>query len=343
MKRILRISALLLLLSVLLSALASCGGGYRMKKSTEKEATPVFTIGEDTVNFELLYTFFLNRMEVAGLTLDTVGAEEFSDLMAAAEAEIAEIYALFAVCREVGIDPFSKDVEKKITEYIKMNVDGGVVGDTWIEGSFEDYDAYLAYIREAYHMNDAVNRLLIRYAICEDLLVSHFKTAYPYTEADVRAFFGSDDCLHIVWVGRTATDGGLDREENLALMASIRDYLIDGEIRSAIGLSLRQDTDFYMGRYSKDDAYYGELIDTAYKLAVGETSGIIDLGPSGFFVVKRLEKDTDDLDTRYREIEEVFLTDALYTDVEEKAAELLQGIVYKDAYNALTVGDFREP
>ncbi len=340
MKRFLRASALGILFALLLSSLASCG--YKMRKSTEKEATPVFTLGEDTVNFEVLYTFFLNRMEVRGWTLDSLDGDDFALLMSEARAEIAEIYALFAVCREVGIDPESKDVEKKITEYVKMNVEGGVVGDTRIEG-YESYDAYLADIRSKYHMNDAVNRLMLRYAICEELLVNHYKTAYQYTEEDVEAFFESEDCLHIVWVGRTESDGGLDRAGNLALMDRIREKLESGDVNGAIGLSLRPDTDFYMGRYSKDDAYYGELIDTAFGLSEGETSRVLDLGAVGFFVVKRLAKSSSDLDARYEEILEVYITDMLYADVAAAGDALLQGIVYKDAYNSLTVGDFSEP
>ncbi len=339
MKRSLNILALALLLMILLSSLVSCGESYKMRESSKEEATPVFTLGEDTVNFEMLYTFFLNRLEVAGLDSARLDGEAFDNLLAAAEREIAEIYALFSICREVGIDPYSKDVESKITEYIKTSVEGGVVGDTWMEG-YESYDAYLADIRERLHMNDAVNRLMIRYAVCENLLIEYYNTEHRYEEADVEAFFKSEDCLHIVWVGRTATDGGLDRAENLSLMSSIRNKLIAGDVRGAIQLSLRPDTDFYMGRYSKDDAYYGELIDTAYKLGEGETSGILDLGAQGFFVVKRLTKAAADFEERYAEIEAVYLADSLYGRVEERAGALLRGILYADRYHSLTAGDF---
>lgn len=339
MKTLFRAFTLLLLAAILLLSLTSCGEDYKMRESSEKEATPVFTLGEDTVNFEVLYTFFRNRLEVAGLREDQLDDGRYEAILNEAKAEIAEIYALFAVCRSVGIDPESEEVEERITEYLKMNVEGGVVGDTWIEG-YESYDDYLADIKDKYHMNDAVNRLMLRYAVCEDLLASYYQASYPYTEGDVRAFFEGEDCLHIVWVGRTESDGGLGREENLDLMERIKGKLESGDIRGAVGLSMRQDTDFYMGRYSKDEAYYGELIEIAYGLDVGETSRVLDLGTAGFFVVKRLEKSSSDLADRYEEIEEVFLADAMYERVDTKGAELLEGIVYMDAYNSLTIGDF---
>ena len=89
-------------------------------------------------------------------------------------------------------------------------------------------------------------------------------------------------------------------------------------------------------------ALYGELIDTAFALSVGETSGILDLGSEGYFVVKRLPKPEVDLKSRYSELLPIFLNERMHEDILTRAKTSMQGIVYKEHYNELTVGDFFE-
>ena len=343
-KLFLRVTALLVLFTLLLLSLTACGENYEQRESSKKEATPVFTLGEDTVNFEVLYTFFRNQCDrtedfTANYFDGANGPERFRDTLNAAIAEIGRIYAMFAVCRSVGIDPFGADVEAAILEYLKLTVEGGTMGENELYG-FDSYDEYLDYVEEKFHMNDAVNRLMLRYAVCEDLLVSYYKKSYQYTDADVAAYFASEDCIHLIWVSRTQNAGMLSREENHSIMERARAKLIEGKHSSAIQYSLEPSTDFYMGRYTLDDAYYSHLIEVAYSLDDGETSEVLDLGVEGFFVIKRLPKTDADLNERHDAITDIFLYDLQTERILETAGALLQGIVYEDFYNSLTAVDF---
>lgn len=339
MKRsLLRLCSLILAAALLLPLLAACG--YRPVKSTEWEATPVFTLGEATVNMEMLHTFFYTQCDdIPGFSelyfSGDAGALRFAAVRDAAVREIAGVYALFAVCQAVGIDPYSEDIDDKITEYIEISVEGGALGDQTLRG-FESYDDYLAHIRKYYHMNDAVNRLMIRYALCEELLSEYYSTQYRHTEADVTAFFESEDCIRIIWVNRLANSAGLDLAGNLELMTKARDNLIAGKFEEAIWYSLSETTDFYMGRYTMDPLYYGELIEAAYAMEVGDTSRIMDLGSLGYYVFSKRTKESSALSTQYRQIEKLYLGDVMYGEIAKKQEELLQGIVYTDFYRGLT-------
>ena len=343
-KTILRAISVLLLTALLLLSLTACGENYKLRESSKKEATPVLTLGQDTVTFEVLYTFFLNQCDKipsfsAAYFDGAEGAARFTATLSAAIGEISEIYAMFAACREAGIDPYGEDVEEKILEYLKITVEGGTMGENELYG-FDSYDDYLAYIEEKFHMNDAVNRLMLRYAICEDLLMAYYANTYPYTDADVAAYFASDACVRIIWVSRTHDAMMQSKEENLAMMNRARTKLIEGNHNGAIQYSLEPATDFYMGRYTLDDAYYSELIELAFAMNDGAVSEVLDLGVEGFFVIKRLAKEDAHLQERHESITDIFLYDLQMENVLDTAAELMQGIVYEELYNNLTAADF---
>lgn len=343
-KLFVRAIALFLIAALLTLALTACGEKYELRKSSKKEATPVFVLGEDTVNFEVLYTFFRNQCDkIEGFTASYFegadGPARFTETLNAAIGEIAEIYAMFAACREVGIDPYSEVVESKILEYLKITVEGGTMGGDTLYG-FDSYDDYLDYIEEKFHMNDAVNRLMLRYAVCEELLMEYYKNSFPYTDSDVAAYFESEACIHLIWVSRTHDAMMQTKEQNLAMMQTAREKLLSGNHSGAIQYSLEPSTDFYMGRYTLDDAYYSELITIAFSLDEGEVSDVLDLGVEGFFVIKRLSKSSTDLAERHESISEIFRYDLQTENVLDTADELLQGIVYKDFYNDLTAVDF---
>ena len=351
-KTIFRTVSLLLVLAMAVAMLSACS--YRPRKSTDEEATPVMTLGEATVNFEVLYAFFHSRAERAdGYSADyfegEVGDARFAEILAGATADVAEIYALFDACRAAGIDPYSEEIEEAVTEQVKLTVKGGAVDGVIFPG-YKNYKAYLADIRENYHMNDAVARLMIRYGICEELLIDYYENKHPYTDDDVAAFFMSDDCVHIVHISRSESDGGLGgsftaaeiREFNLDLVTTARNHLLQGNDDKACQLTTRRDPKPYIGRYTYDRAYYATLIDTAFALPEGGVSEIMDLGSEGFHVVKRLPKNLADLESHaeFAALTEAYLYDLLTGDVLSRAEALLAGATYTEAYTSLTKDSF---
>ncbi len=345
MKKMFR-GLLALTLAVLLpiSLLAGCGNGYyKQVESTKREATPVLRLGEYTVNFEVLRAFFYSECVNAPGFSDAyfTGAEgeaRFAAVKEAAVRDIAEIYALLALCEEKEIDTESEEILTAVDENIKTSVDGGTFGGYEIRG-FDSYKDYLAYLEREFHMNDAVNRLMVRYAVCEDALSDYYKLGHPYTENDVRTFFESEDCVRLLWVSRFENSGGLDRAANLSLMASARQKLMGADPNKALQYSLEPTTDFYMGRYTLDEAYYAPLIEAVYALPLGGVTEVLDLGSEGLFVARRMEPSASHFEGRYEELTRVYLGDVMYGEVDRITAELLQSIVYEDLYSTLTAED----
>ncbi len=341
------LAAFLTLVLLVVLLLTRCGGGYyKPVESTEREATPVLRLGEYTVNFEVLRAFFYSEcLNTPGYS-DTyfTGAEgeaHFAAVKEAAIRDIAEIYALLALCGEKEIDTESEEIMTAVDENIKTSVDGGTFGGYEIRG-FDSYDEYLAYLEREFHMNDAVNRLMVRYAVCEEELSGYYRLGHPYTEDDVRAFLEGEDCVRLLWVNRFEGSGGLDRAANLALMASARQKLMGADPYKALQYSLEPTTDFYMGRYTLDEAYYAPLIEAVYALPVGGVTEVLDLGTEGLFAARRMEKSESHFEERYEELVKVYLGDVMYGEIDRIADELLQGIVYEDFYNTLTAEDILE-
>ena len=342
MRAVRRVILLILMLALAASSLTACGESYKLRKSSDKEAATVLTLGEDEVPFEVLYTFFRNQCDAVGdidesYFAGSEGEARYREMLDAAGREIAGIYALFALCREAGIDPYGKEIEDALLEHLKLNVEGGTFGECEVEG-FESYDKYLEYVKKTFHMTDSVNRMMIRYALCEEKLNEYYRTQYRYTDEDVADFFNSEDCIRVLWVVRNGY--GLDAADNRDFIVKARNCLLAGDHRLAIQYSTSPNSDFYMGRYTKDAAFYEELIEVAYDLREGEVSDILDLGVEGLFVVKRLAKDSSHLESQFREITAVYLAEEMYSVVEEKAAALLAGATYAEGYSALTVSDF---
>ncbi len=340
-KSLRRLVALILTFLLSLSLLTGCGDGYYDPvESSEKEATPVLRFGEHTVNFEVLRAFFYSQCRNTPGYSDTYftgeeGEARFFAVKAAAIRDIAEIYALLSLCTEKGIDTESEEIMTTVDENIKTSVDGGTFGGYEIRG-FDSYRDYLAYLEREFHMNDAVNRLMVRYAACEDALAAYYKQGHPYTEADVRAFLESEDCIRLLWVSRFENSSGLDRGENLSLMASAKQKLAGADPYKALQYSLEPTTDFYLGRYTLDAAYYAPLLEAVYALPVGGVSEVIDLGSEGLFVARRMEKVPSHLGSRYDELTRVYLGDVMYGEIDRIADAFMESIVYEDIYTTLT-------
>lgn len=352
--RLKRPLSLLLALLLLLLSLVACGGEkYPMRQSTVEEQETVLTLGEDNVPFEVLHTFFTNaalsEKEYGDGYFDgDEGKEHFEAVMEKAIANIAEIYALFAYCRTVGIDPYSKEINETVSSYVEKNMDGGEFAG-YILPSFKDYDAYLEYLEKNFHMNDAVSRLLLRYAACEEALIEYYNRSYSYTREDVGAFFASDDCIRVNWFRQVGYEAGkgLPYEDALRLMQSAQENL-----RNAAGNQSKLEKvfinsfppsseseikkGFYIGRYTWDPAYLGELTEMAFSLLPYGVSEVFESEDGGLYIVYRLEKNDSDFASSYESIEALYLSEKMYEALDAKKAALLEGISYAEGFSSLT-------
>ena len=168
-----RIVALILLLASLTS-LSACSK-YRVEMSSKTQTTPMFTLGEYTVTREVVDFFYYNRQS-------THPSEDYATRLAEVEADVAELYAIFAACKSMEIDPFGEEIDAMVENQVKAMID-----------SFPTRRDYIDRISKI-HMTDTVCRLILRSSICETLLSDVLNP----TDEELRAFCEQDDVIRVL-------------------------------------------------------------------------------------------------------------------------------------------------
>lgn len=364
-----KIIALLLSLACLVS-LISCKRKtkYEPVESTEEENTTVMTltIGEDTyeVKYELYRMFFLNyKSMVDGGNAEVWNGAEKEKYIAEIDkiiiSRITEIYSAFAVCKSIGFDLYSKEVDEKIEENIKISVEGGSYGNKTIEG-YGSYENYLASLKSM-NMNYAVMILLFRYAIAIDAIDSHYIGtvssddvdinmtigAISYTRDDVKAFYDSDDCVRVLsatFQTAIATDPEKKAEsikEKLLTAAASKSAPTDKE--TAVFLAIMNNSALsggeevrrgkLIGRYNLDRAYYGEMTDAAFALepyAVSDGIRIVTDVEDSYYILYRADKSDTHFNDNYESIKYIYLTNYVGKILHDTALTLTESVQYTD-------------
>ena len=120
-----KILALFLLISTLFTMISCSKGKYEPVESTEEEKRTVMTMQIDgdeyEVKYELYRALFLNyKSSVDGGDSSVWSGDNKAQYVEKIDAmildRITEIYSAFAICKRIGFDVYSKDVEKKINE-----------------------------------------------------------------------------------------------------------------------------------------------------------------------------------------------------------------------------------
>ena len=353
----LRVATVCLLALSLLFSLLSCGddnkGYYPEVKSSSSFRKTVLEIGGEDVSFELVRFFFWRHIdEVDGGDRNRWAGEEHDTLLNTAMekviADIAEIYAVFRVYRDWGLDPESDDIDDMVNEYVKLDVDGGDLDDDLLTG-FDSYDDYLGYL-STLHSTDTVNRLLYRYAACLSSLYTYVVTnraegKATVTEDALTDFYFSDECAYVNCVSILYAYYQYPDEARAAaekIHAAMTDAGNDYDKLVEVGFAKSHDIpanpalgDWY-GRYSSDDGTDARY-QTVFSLRPGELSPIIET-PYGFYIYYGMEKSTQDLEAvEARErIEALYFDELCHRSYAETAAELLGQVTCRSAYHKIT-------
>ena len=363
-----KITSALLLLSLLLILLTGCKKYYDPIESTEEESRVVMTMtaGDATyeIKYELFRALFLTHKSTIDGGDDTVWQGENRDEYVARANEvvigyISEIYSVFEAARRAGLDVFSDDVEKEIKEYVKIGVEGGSIGGIDYSG-YSSYDEYLAALR-ALNLNYSVQALMLRYSIAIDMLDEYYigtvsgndiengvisQGAIKYTKEDVRTFYESDRCVRVL---RTFVNASMvtnpyqmaSRIRNAALAASsrgeeaVRDAMIGAGSTTAEAELARG---YLVGRYNLSRLNYGEMIDAAFLLEVGEVSPVVKASEGNelyYYVLYRAEKTDSYYEDNYSQVAYIYLRNTLGEILEGVRSELATDVLVSDYLKTL--------
>jgi hypothetical protein len=167
----------LALVLVCLLALPGCSK-YRIELSNSRQSETVLTLGETTVAFEVVEFFYHTYLEA-------YPSESFTARMARVEGAVCELYAIFDVCPDYGIDPYGKEVNEAVSDTVKEMID-----------SFPTRRDYIDRLTEQ-HMTDTVSRLLLRSYLCQELLLEVLAEELK-DDAVLDAFLAREDVLRVL-------------------------------------------------------------------------------------------------------------------------------------------------
>ena len=363
--------ALMLVLATLFCLVACKNKKYDPVDSTEEEARTVMTLAIDgksyEVKYELYRAFFLTyKSQIDGGNHEVWSGEDkavyVDRINALALERIAEIYTAFAICERIGFDVYSKDVDKKITENIKISVEGGSYGGSTVEG-YDSYEDYLAALKDM-NLNYSVQTLLFRYAIAVDAIDAYYiGTATPedvnydiaigaieYTKDTVKDFYFSDDCARVLrtsfqkGISYTPLDKANSLKSKLETAAASKDTLEDKEnavFTAIMGAELYSNaaeikSGYVIGKYNLDPGYYKDMTDAAFSISEGEVSNPISIVTDvedSYYILYRSYKSEAHFEENYDSIRYVYLTNYVGEISHGVAEELKSSVTYTDFFN----------
>ncbi len=354
MKKILSLAVLF----ALFVSLTSCGG-YKPVESTEKEAEVMMQINlpdaQYDVRYELYRALFLNYKSEYDGGDNSVWTSENKDVYIEKidkriKEDISEIYASFYLCKKIGIDVFSKDVEDLIKEYIKVSVDGGEINSMLFEGYDGDYDKYLESLKSI-NLNYSTQVLLFRYAIAVEMIDLYYRGTMneeflpdasmgklEYTREDVYEFYDSADTTRVLWAFLPDEYFTRERAENIRITLEGK----NGEEEVAtyiINLSTAGATDIkkgvLIGKYNFNTSYYDEIVSEAKELDMFEVSSVIEYKngqDSGHVILYKCAKTQAHFDEYYDSIVGDYLDNEIGKFFFENQTQILNSLTYTDAF-----------
>lgn len=353
----------LIMTSVLcLFCLVSCSEGYPPVASTEKEAEVIMTVefGEKKydVKYELYRALFLTlKSQVDGGDSAVWDSAESASYEMAINAlivqRLTDIFSVFSIADEIGIDVYSDEYDEMVKECIIASVDGGAVGTMEYQGFDGDYDAYLASLKEMY-LNYSVQDLFIRYALAVDDVYYYYtgnvdndavQGKLSYTKDDVKSYYDSDACVRVKQLFLSTLTTSYTKERANEIRDSIASaanenavflLMINHSALGDVGKELEDGT--MIGRHNLDPFYYGELTAAAFALNLYETSEVIEITTSsdkGFFILYRTDKSDSHFEECYEEIEAFYVEDKIGEILDERALALKESLKTTDVFTRL--------
>lgn len=330
MRTLTKITALVLAL-VMLVPLAACSP-YRLELSNERQSEIVMQTGGYDIAFEVLEFFYYNYMTVVDGGDSSVwegpdAALYHEKLMSRAISAACELYAVFAVSLEFGIDPYGAAIEELVEEGIREVID-----------SYDTRREYIAQITSL-HMTDTVYRLMLRAYLCQQRLLEYSDGVASVSDKDLLAFCESDNVLNtlclVVYFEKSTHSWAKEHAE--LIMQELEGTLTDDQFRSvAKRLATSYNAkEMETGTYMTLREYRRLCGDENATLAVGEmTEPIFDT--ESFVILRGIEKNPNILKKDPEAVRACYLE---YL-IEEMTEELVNGKQMTEAGAALSRESF---
>ena len=355
-----KIIALILCISALLLNVGCKKEKYPEIESTKEEARVMMSFDIDGEKYEMKYELyralflnFSNRYdngdksfwdkESSKAALDEINAEILEYTL--------DIFATLHVAKSIGFDPYSKDAEQTIKDYIIKSVEGD--GETII-GFGGDYDAYLESLKAA-NVNYSVQKLLLRYSISYDRIIAHYEGtvnennpsestggALQFTREDVLSFYNGNDAVRVSPVTLK-----ISYEKSLEIRNKIADADTMSEaLEIAIKSTTASETDIFdgvvIGTHTLDKAYYNDVTAAAFALKDYETSELITVATdygTEYWILYKQPKSQEHFDKCYNDMVSVYKSQKIGETINSVKERLKSTLSETEVYKNLKHSD----
>lgn len=280
-----------LILTSVIIICALCGCNSNNLESSKEDAAVVLNAGEFEIKYELYRYFYENHMEDS--LRKTVNSSDSKDLAdKSARQSIKQVYAVFSLAKEHGIDLESDVVSEMIDSKMEE-----------IRGGYENEKAYIEDISKN-HMTDSVYRLLTAYTLISDELYVKLidDNIIPSKSEYWKDFFRSEDYIRVKQIFVDITKHS-EKEADLKIKEA-KSKLENGvEFDSVVK---EYGEDLFM--FNNTDGYYickgmwsEEFEKAAFELSVGEQSDIVS-SDSGYSIFLKCEKETGFIEKNFESL-----------------------------------------
>ena len=307
-----RTAALLFAATTLFSA-AAC---QRIPRSTKEESSAVLAIDEFSVPYEQLRYVVRNYMDGYGdasfWTEET--AARLSDTVLRDSFDILKTqYAILSLAKQYGIER----TDDAIAELV----------DSQMEAVIAEYGSTAAYVDAlaARHMTDSVYRFFLSVNACSEELYYAMLDAGDLEADDtvIEEIIRGEEFVRVKQI-LVENDEGEDPDENRALAESLRARAAAGEDFDALVNEYGEDLYMFKntdGYYICRGVWYHAFEDTAFSLAVGEVSDVVET-EAGYSILLRCEKEDAYIDANLAALCEDYRDACFSLKIEERAAAL---------------------
>ena len=265
--------------------------------------------------------------------------------------DLAEIYSVLHLAKDIGFDPYSSMADERVKEYIV----GAVEGDENQLGH-GSYDKYLESLKKN-NLNYSVATLLLRYAMAEEAIFKYYRGEvdpvkgqldgeFEYTEKEVEDYYYSNDCRRILQA-YFQTDVKTPKEiaEYRAHLSSFDDDLalaayIIGSTMATEGDLIKDGkvSGITVGKTELHANEYADYVSTIFSLEAGELSEAVlveNSSADGYYIIYALEKNADHLESAYSDIRNSYLDNVLGGVLKNISKALVESVSYTKEYSAI--------
>ena len=293
-----RALALVLTVLMLTALLVSCGAARPVSPSRQDKTVVATCAGYDICYDELRYVTLSFKDELAARYGEDIwtDADKAATYLPQLTEKVTEALKISPAILDMSLE-FGIEVDDDIEDAVQDEI------ESMIE-QLGDRKTYLDMIDELY-MTDRFVRYNIATDLCESQLAQALATAGLIldTEADFLVYAMDDEVMCATYQILIQNDAGDDIEANRALAEEVLGKIRSGtELTSLIGSIYNEDIyapakPYYFMKGEYDEAYE----QTAFALAVGETSGIIETD-DGFYIIERQPLDPAYITTNLHEL-----------------------------------------